>query len=456
MNRGSSRRAVLRGVAGAGSAAGLLTAAACGAPAPGATAPGEARLAPGTRIQFYGTSSDSIFAQAMAPGVAPAVQAWQEKTGIVIENVELGNANYNTRLQVLIASDTAPEVVGVGGSSDPLGSLLLAGAVRALDPYARRDRYDLADFGNSADQYKHRNALWALPLSSNPSAVFFNRDLFSRSGVAPPTASWKAAGWTWSDFLATARSLTTPGAAPEQMVFGAAVADNLKTPTIAVWDYGGDLFDKELTRCTLTSPPAVEALQVMADLVVKHHVNPSPAQLKGMGTDVANLFTEGRIGLLAQGQQLGYGRKLATTNKPAFPWGIAALPKGPAGRYALNIGAAYSLTTGGKQPDAGWELLKFIASPELSRAFIGDGLAAIAPRRSVMAEVLKLPDLPYGYKEVVQYGDALHRLPTIARWSEVAGAISKHFARLWVGDVTVKQVVSDLATELNPLLEPRL
>jgi multiple sugar transport system substrate-binding protein len=237
------------------------------------------------------------------------------------------------------------------------------------------------------------------------------------------------------------------------MVFGAAVTDNLKTPTIAVWAYGGDLFDKDLTRCTLDSPPAMEALQFMADLVVKYNVNPSPTQLKG--TNVANVFQEGRIGLLAQGQQLGYGRKLDTT-KPAFPWGIAALPKGPAGRFAMNIGAAYSLTKGGKQPDAGWELLKFIASPEFSRAFIGDGLAAIAPRKSVMAEVLKLPDLPYGYKEVVEYGNSLHRLPTIARWSEVASTIGKHFGRLWTGDVSVKQVVSDLSTDLNPLLEPRL
>ena len=194
----------------------------------------------------------------------------------------------------------------------------------------------------------------------------------------------------------------------------------------------------------------------MADVVVKHNVNPTPAQLKAMGTNVADMFSAGKVGLLAQGQQLGYGRKLATTNVPSFKWGLAALPKGPAGRYALNIGAAYALTKGGKNPDAGGELLKFTASPELSRAFIGDGLAAIAPRKSVMAEVLKLPELPYGYKEVVQYGDALHRLPTIARWAEVSAAISKHYARLWVGDVAVKQVVSDLVTELNPLLEPRL
>jgi multiple sugar transport system substrate-binding protein len=302
-------------------------------------------------------------------------------------------------------------------------------------------------------QYRHRNTLWALPLDSNPSAMFVNRDLFAQSGVALPASSWKAPNWAWTDFLAAARSLTKPGASPDQMVFGAAVADNLKTPAIAVWGYGGDLFDKELTRSTLDSPRAIEALQFMADLVVKHNVNPSPRQLQGTG--VAALFGTGRIAMLAQGQQLGYTRTLSA-NPPAFSWGLVALPKGPAGRFALNIGAAYALTKGSKQPDAGWEVLKFISSPEFSRAYMGDGLAAIAPRKSVMAEVLKSPTLPIGYKDVVDYGDSLRPVPTIARWVEVSSTISKHFGRLWAGDVSVNQVVSDLLTEVKPLLVPRL
>ncbi|HEV2121688.1 MAG TPA: hypothetical protein VGW38_02800 [Chloroflexota bacterium] len=47
-------------------------------------------------------------------------------------------------------------------------------------------------------------------------------------------------------------------------------------------------------------------------------------------------------------------------------------------------------------------------------------------------------------------------IPTIARWAEVSGTISKQFARLWTGEVSAKQVVADLSTEVKPLLEPRL
>jgi multiple sugar transport system substrate-binding protein len=237
------------------------------------------------------------------------------------------------------------------------------------------------------------------------------------------------------------------------MVFGAAMADNLKGPTIAVWSYGGDLFDKDLTRCTLDSPQAVEALQFLTDLVVKYNYNPNPAQLRG--TNVQGVFRAGRLGFWAQGNQLAAARSL-DADKPAFAWGLAVLPKGPGGRFALEGGTAHALTKGGKQPDAGWELMKFIASSEFLTPYVGDGLGGVAARKSVMTGVLKSTNLPHGYKDVVDYGDTVRQVPPIPRWVEVSSAISKHFGRLWNGDVSVKQVVADLATEVKPLLEPRL
>jgi len=38
------------------------------------------------------------------------------------------------RLQVLLASDSVPDVVYVGGSNDPLGNLLLLNALLSLEP----------------------------------------------------------------------------------------------------------------------------------------------------------------------------------------------------------------------------------------------------------------------------------------------------------------------------------
>ena len=158
---------------------------------------------------------------------------------------------------------------------------------------------------------------------------------------------------------------------------------------------------------------------------------------------------------MAQGQQLAFGQQL-DADKPPFQWGISVLPKGSAGRFAISPGAGFALTKAGKTQDASWEWLKLIGSREFLRPYTGDGLSAISPRKSVMAHVLKSTTLSFGFKDVVEYGDSLKRWPPIPRWAEVSTVISKHFGRLWAGDVAVRQIVSDLSTEVKPLLEPRI
>ena len=53
-----------------------------------------------------------------------------------------------------------------------------------------------------------------------------------------------------------------------------------KTPPILAGDFSPqftlDLFNKDFTRCTLDDPRAVEALQLMQDLVHKYRVAPTP------------------------------------------------------------------------------------------------------------------------------------------------------------------------------------
>src|SRR6266508_205927 len=144
---GATRRGVLRRAAVALRAAALPAAALAACGVGGQTAPkaGPA-IPPGTHVRIFGTNTDSIFAGTRSQAVGPALREWQQKTGIVVDNVEAGTGSYNDQLQVFVASDSAPEVVGVGGSSDPLGALLLSGALLAVDPLIKRDKFDLSDY----------------------------------------------------------------------------------------------------------------------------------------------------------------------------------------------------------------------------------------------------------------------------------------------------------------------
>ncbi|MGI8424058.1 MAG: ABC transporter substrate-binding protein [Chloroflexota bacterium] len=431
--------------------------AACAPRGAGDVAPPAAKIVPGTKVSvlikggFYSEPQD-------VNTVQPVLKGWQQTTGLTIDPVDVGTDTANEKLQVLMASGTPPDVVGLGTSQDPLGMLLLGNALVPLDPLIKRDKFDLSDhFPYSLEHYRARNTQWGMPQAANPVVMFHNRDLLTRAGLQPPPASWKAPGWDWNDFVASAQKMNRPEGTeedPRSPIFGAGVTDNeFKTAAIAVWSHGGELFDKEFTKCTLDSPQAVEGLQFLSDLVNRHRVNATPAQMQG--TNIRTLFRTGRVGLLGWGQALAFVDRIEE-DKPGFAWGVHAFPKGRAGRFTVTVGSAYALIKAGTHQTEAWELVKFLSGREFLRVVSRDGRGGISPRKSVMAELTKVPSLPSGFLEATDLGESARRWPLLARWPEIATILGNEVKRLWPGDVAVRQLASEMVTQINSLLKDRI
>ncbi|MBI3971328.1 MAG: sugar ABC transporter substrate-binding protein [Chloroflexi bacterium] len=386
--------------------------------------------------------------------IQPALAQWQTRTGITVDPIDVGESPFNEKLQVLLAAGTPPDLVSIGYSQDPFGILLRVGALAPLDPLMKRDKLDAADYYPYAlEHFRVKGTQWGLPQSTNPTLMFHNRDLLTRAGLQPPHASWKAPGFTWGDLTTMAQAMTTRGEDPAKNVFGTGVADGIKTPAVAIWSYGGDLFDKDHTKSTMDSPQAVDGLQMLADLIHKHRVHPSPEQMKG--TNARTMFRTGRIGLLGWGQALEFVDRVKQ-DKPAFPWGINVFPRGNAGRFSVTIGWALSLLKASRYPDEAWELTKHAGGRDFLRLVAREGRGGISPLKSVMAEVLASPDLPPGFKEAVDMTTELRRYPVLAQWNEISDLIIKQLNRVWQGSASVRQVTSDIVTEVNPLLKDRV
>ena len=86
-----------------------------------------------------------------------------------------------------LASMSASEGVGFAERGDFV----------ALDDYARRDRYDLADYiPASLEQYRWKGKLYALLRDFSHQSLWVNTDLFARDGVTPPGGDYGSrAGW---------------------------------------------------------------------------------------------------------------------------------------------------------------------------------------------------------------------------------------------------------------------
>jgi ABC-type glycerol-3-phosphate transport system substrate-binding protein len=124
------------------------------------------------------------------------------------------------------------------------------------------------------------------------------------------------------------------------------------------------------------------------------------------------------------GYNPGDRRLIANALNPAgVPWGLALMPKGPAGRR----GAAFFLTPTGmaritKHPDEAWEFQKFLAEKEtgvvmgLPTAISGQTSAHFGVRKDAYTDprVLNAPDMPPGVMAALARSMALPEPPGFA------------------------------------------
>ena len=125
-----------------------------------------------------------------------------------------------------------------------------------------------------------------MPQNVSSLVVYYNRAVFAAAGVPEP-----ADGWTWDDFVSTARQLTAGE------VRGAGIDASIIRLAPFVWSNGGDVVDdlEQPTRLTLDEPAAREAVQDVVDLVREGSV---PTEEELAAQDLQTRFVTGKLGML--------------------------------------------------------------------------------------------------------------------------------------------------------------
>jgi len=85
---------------------------------------------------------------------------------------------------------------------------------------------------------------------------------------------------------------------------------------------------------------------------------PDPATVLALG----DVFEQGKAAMEANGTWL-VPTHTAAAGELGFTFGIAPLPKGPAGRFTSVNPTGAVVYKGTKAPDAAWEFVKYLASP---------------------------------------------------------------------------------------------
>jgi multiple sugar transport system substrate-binding protein len=400
------------------------------------------------RLLLFGSPDELAAYRELARAYQTAVP------GASVELVEASDrGDLITKLSTSIAGGAPPDVFLMNYRF--YGQFASKDAIEPLD-----DRISRSTVIKPADYYpgpmeafRWRGRQLCLPQNVSSLAVYYNRDLFRRYGVAEPLP-----GWTWNDLVAKAVALTRNAegvqikgteaeGAQKVAVYGLGIEPAIIRLAPFVWSNGGDIVDnaEKPTRLTLDTPAARAALKNLIDLRTAYGVVPTDEEAEA--EDDETRFANGRLAMLMN------SRRVTTTFRSikTFEWDVAPLPVYGKPANVLHSDA-YCITKASKNKDATWRFVEFAFGPEGQRIMAGTGrtvpshvgvsqspafLGPAQPPRSARVFLDAVPDIRI--------------LPTISTWPEiedVTGGILEN--ALYRGD-RLDDVLRELDQQTRPL-----
>jgi multiple sugar transport system substrate-binding protein len=313
------------------------------------------------------------------------------------------------------------------------------GGLEPVGPYLDRSQLlHAADlYPEALEAFQWDGQTWCVPQNISSLVVYYNRGLFDAAGLAYP-----AAGWTWDDFLQTARALTRDldgdGQADQ---YGAGVSPELMRLAPFVWQNGGELVDDPAnpTRLALDSPAALAAFQWFVDLQVREQVVPDATAEQV--EDSENRFMNGRLGMF-----LNSRRGVPTYRTVAgLDWDVAPLPQATAGSQAAGIlhSDAYCLAARARDKDSAWTLIEFANSVEGQTLMAGTGRTVPSLRQVAESPAFLDPlQRPASSRVFLDTLPVLRRVPLLPQWPRIEETASREIERAFYGQASVQEAAA--------------
>ncbi|MEM7127571.1 MAG: extracellular solute-binding protein [Chloroflexota bacterium] len=317
-----SRRSMLKWMA-AGTTAMALSA--CVAPVPGGEGGGAAPDTEGITIGWARHGSEGDLPT--EDGLAELFKA--KNSDVTIDPIVLPWNDYNTKIPVMVAGGTAPDTFGchpalMAETHTAGGSIPLTDFIDAIGPDLNYD--DVVYHGDALFE----GQVFGLPQKSCTHQLRYNKTIFQDAGLPTPgELYWEqgADGWNWNAFVEMGKELTkdldSDGETDQYFYGGSGGTNQLGLIRAA----GGEVFNDDISLCTINSADAVEGIEWMASLVLEHGIQPPPEM---QANELGITFNTGKV-VMAGGTTCDSVRDLREDRELPFEWDFVMLPAGSAG-----------------------------------------------------------------------------------------------------------------------------
>ncbi|MEV1168754.1 sugar ABC transporter substrate-binding protein [Nonomuraea sp. NPDC049784] len=403
-----------------------------------ATACSQGSATKGTTTEAGGKVTLRYFTFSAAPDhvkdldtIEKAFEKANPNVDVVVETAPFDQ--YFTKLQTSIAGGTAPDTFELNYEN----FVTYAGAGSLLDLATVAGDGDTSVYAQeSLNAFKHDGKQYALPASFSTVVLFYNKDLFDKAGVAPPTADW-----TWADEQAAAAKLTDK----KKGVFGDFQPVQFFEFYKTLKQAGGEFLSADGKKSAFDSPQGVKAATWLVSKVGK--TMPTEAEIGGTADYDTNLFKSGKLAMWHNGIWQFAGMK-----DVPFGWDVVVEPGDSAKASAVfhNAVAASSTTKHGKEA---WAWARFLSASDTAATTRIQSSWELPPvsDQQVLSGYLKDPK-PANRQAVFDSLKSIALPPVIKRQQEMQDAVTKELGEAAAGRKSVQDALKAAAAEVDALL----
>jgi multiple sugar transport system substrate-binding protein len=351
------------------------------------------------------------------------------------------NQEYFQKVAVLFAGGNPGDLVWLS-SLEGYYDYAARDSLYAVDDFITKDAIDGSEWYPAAwDMMEVEGKRYGLPLWSHPSIVglYYNQDILDEAGVGVPDETWD------TDKLASAAESLTKlsGRTYEQMGYYPAT-QFFNGLSQVIPSFGGQVLSEDGKTITIDTPEAKAALQWLQDLFVKSKVSPPPGQ-----QDIGQIMASGK-GAMRSG---GYWDRWAAETTWEFNWGMAPMPKGPAGTNGSMLQTdAFAISAGTQYAEAAWEFEKFAASKDAGM-ILWDSNYIPGSRPDVWEDPAVMENEIHSIWIKAMQEAAPLRYPANYRLREFEIAMDQVLGNLWLGNRTVDEAVAEATTTGQEILD---
>lgn len=377
-------------------------------------------------VAYYSAATEGVFA-----GMAKDFETKHPDVDVKLEVVQWDNLQQ--RLTTDIAGGTAPDLAIIG--TRWLVDFVKNDIAEPLDSYITPDfkaRFIESFLGPSTINGK----VYALPVAASARAMYYNKDLLNKAGVAEPPSDW-------TTLVADAEKVKALGG----NLYGFALqGKEIETDAYwyyALWTQGGDIISGG--KSGVAGPSAIRAATLYRTMIDRGLTEPDPTGYNRQ--DIERLFMQGRVAMLLTGPWL---RGQIKTQAPNLNYAIAPIPAGTA-KATYGVTDSLMLFKTSRQKKLAWQFLTETAYDLKWRTdfTLKEGFLPVLKAVAGLPQFVDDPQMK-AFTALLAYA---HFAPPVPNWEQIADTTIRALQQIYTGQAGPEAAMQQAALAIDQILQ---